>query len=258
MSACAAGVPSGLVISSTSGTPAFGAGLPGSFAGFSPKAFFIVERVKSRLRKMRHGVITSARLLDEQSRQGGRRIAPVLVTLTYRPGEAWNGRHISDTLAAARQWHKRLGLRMRYVWVAEMQQRGAVHYHVMFWLPHGYKLPMFDKRRWWPYGMSNTERARNAVGYCAKYASKGEDGPAFPRGIRISGAGGLDVEGRRVCRWWRSPKQAREQLGESADIRRITGGRFDAVTGQFWESPWRYLLINGIPTLLNLKAANHD
>ena len=204
---------------------------------------------------MKHGVITNARLMQESVKRGGFLARCAFVTLTYRPGETWNPRHISETLAACRKWHDRLGQKMRYVWVAEMQERGAVHYHVIFWLRRGYKLPFFDKRGWWPYGDSNASWAkgdkrtggeiRNPVGYLAKYASKGAEGPAFPKGIRINGAGGLDVAARIEARYWRAPQDAREALGQGADIRRITGGRFDAVSGLFWRSPWRMLRING-------------
>jgi hypothetical protein len=194
---------------------------------------------------MKHGVLTNARLVHESCRRGGFRTRAAMVTLTYRPGEVWNPRHISETLAAARKWHNRLGQKMRYVWVAEMQERGAVHYHVIFWMQVGYKLPLFDRRGWWPYGKTNAEWARNGVGYVAKYASKGADGPAFPKGIRINGAGGLDVPARIEARYWRAPQECRLVLGAAADIRRISGGRFDAVTGQFWQTPWRMLRING-------------
>lgn len=204
---------------------------------------------------MKHNVITAARLHQEAMGRGGRRFRAAFITLTYAPGQAWNGRHISDTLSACRKWHTRLGLRMRYVWVAEMQERGAVHYHIILWLPFGYTPPKFDQRRWWPYGSSNAKWARNAVGYIAKYASKGKDGPEFPKGIRIQGVGGLEIECRRVARWWKAPSECRTHLGEAADIRRINGGRFDAVTGLFWDSPWRYLVVNGIPTLLNTNEA---
>ena len=244
----------GLVYSSTSGTRLDGPGLPRALARFGAEAFHVVERVKSRLRRMKHGVITSARLLNEQATANGTRTRAAMVTLTYAPGQCWNPRHISETLAACRKWHNRLGIRMRYVWVAEMQQRGAVHYHIVFWMPRGYKLPKFDQRGWWPYGMSNAEWCRNAVGYVAKYASKGKDGPPFPKGIRISGAGGLDVEGRRIARYWRAPQECREFLGEAADIRRIKGGRVDAAIGLFWDSPWRFLFISGKP---HLTKANY-
>jgi hypothetical protein len=239
----------GLVYSSTSDTRLERPALPRILSRHGAQAFHVVERIKTRLRRMKHGTITASRLINEAMGRGGFRFRAAMVTLTYAPGHTWEPQHLSATLKAARQWHQRLGIRMRYVWVAEMQERGAVHYHLIFWLPRGYKLPLFDRRGWWPYGSSNAEWARNAVGYLAKYASKGDEGAAFPRGIRISGCGGLEPEGRRVMRYWRAPAECRECLGEAADIRRIKGGRFDAVTGLFWDSPWRFLFINGDPHL---------
>jgi hypothetical protein len=143
---------------------------------------------------------------------------------------------------------------MRYVWVAEMQERGAVHYHVIFWLPRGLHMPKPDKRGWWPCGDSRIEAARHAVGYVAKYASKGEEGPAFPRGVRIHAAGGLDLEGKRVARWWRAPSEARAHLGEGADIRFIKGGRVCVRTGHFWASPWRLVRINGTHYMIRTEG----
>lgn len=206
---------------------------------------------------MKHGVITAARLLSEQCKRGGFRYQPVMVTLTYDADNAWRARHISGFIQCARDWHRRRGHRMRYVWVAEMQERGAVHYHVIFWLPRGLHMPKPDKRGWWPCGSSRIEAARHAVGYVAKYASKGADGPAFPRGVRIHAAGGLDLEGKRVARFWRAPSEARQYLGEAADIRSIKGGRVCVLTGLFWPSPWRLVRINGTHYMLRMEGNTH-
>lgn len=201
---------------------------------------------------MKHGVLTNARLVHETCQRGGFRVRAAMVTCTYRPGEVWNPRHVSHALQCARKWHKRLGQKMSYVWVAEMQARGAVHYHLIFWLRVGYKMPKWDDRGWWPHGKTQMEWARNGVGYVAKYASKGAEGPPFPKGIRINGAGGLDDAARIEARYWRAPKDCRDALGATADVRRITGGRFDANTGEFWRSPWSVVWING--TLYATKA----
>lgn len=203
---------------------------------------------------MKHGVLTSARLHADQASRTGFRYRPVMVTLTYAPGESWRARHISLFLHAARQWHKRRGQRMRFVWVAEMQDRGAVHYHVIFWLARHLQMPKPDNRGWWPYGKTKIEAARNGVGYIAKYASKGADGPAFPRGVRIHAAGGLDLEQRREARWWRAPSEAREHLGASADIRFVKGGRVCVLTGLFWRSPWKLCCLNGTPYMLRIEG----
>lgn len=205
---------------------------------------------------MKHGVLTAARLTDEQLRRGGFRYHAAMVTLTYAPGETWSGRHISGFLDTVRKWHKRLGKRMHYVWTAEMQERGAVHYHVVFWLPSGYRLPKPDQRGWWPYGKTRIDPARTGVGYIAKYASKGADGPPFPKGVRIHGTGGLDLDGKREARFWRAPSEAREFFGVGSDIRPVTGGRVCALTGLFWKSPWRLICVHGVQHMFRIEGVS--
>lgn len=243
----------GLVSSSTSdmrsGTPA-ACGAVAQQVGAT--AWHLVDRQQSRLRKMKHGVLTNARLLSEQASRTGFRYRPVFITLTYRPGQSWQARHISYYLKSARQWMKRRGHPFRCVWTAEMQERGAVHYHVIVFLPLRMHLPKPDECGWWSYGKSNIKAARSAVGYIAKYASKGADGPAFPPGVRIHGAGGLDANAKREARWWRAPSEAREYLGAAADIRFVTGGRVDARTGAFWRSPWRFVALNGVHHIIRV------
>lgn len=213
-------------------------------------ACVLVDPVKHRLSRMKTGTITAARLVDETIRRGSFRMKSWFLTLTYRPGETWRARHISEFVKAMREWQRRAGRKLYYVWTAEMQQRGAVHYHLIVWLPKGVSMPKPDKRGWWPYGRTGREIAKNPVAYIAKYCSKGEDSPPFPSGIRICGAGGFDQEAKREARYWKAPKEAREVLGIAADIRRTLAGRFDALSGEFWRSPWRFVRINGINTIV--------
>lgn len=205
---------------------------------------------------MSHGVKTAARLMGEVCQRRGFRYRAAMITLTYAEGCDWRARHLSEFLDTVRKFTKRAGHDFRYVWVAEMQRRGVVHYHILVWMPHGFRLPKPDDRGWWTHGSTRIEWARKCVGYLAKYASKGQepDAPAFPKGIRISGNGGLDVEARREFRWWRAPSEAREFFGACADIRRITGGRVDAVTGLFWLSPWKLVKIDGKSYLVPKEA----
>lgn len=246
----------------------------------------LVDRTLTRLKKMRHGVLTAARLQGEQFVRQGRRYKPAMATLTYDShgqrgvagGAFWRPRHLSEYLDRSRKFAKKHGnFKLQYTWVAEMQQRGVVHYHVMFWLPYvtkynskgrpystPFKMPKPDSVDdsigvhvpHWPQGWSEIAWARKAAGYLAKYTSKGQDvgDPPFPKGIRISGTGGHDADGQRENRWWRAPSEAREFFGAAADIRRITGGRLDAFTGLFWESPWRLLLIEGKPYMIKKGA----
>lgn len=210
-----------------------------------------VDRKAFRLQGMAKSIKTAARLLCEQHQRDGMRYRAAMITLTYREELAWEPRELSDFLMRCRKHLQRRGLAFRYVWVAELTKRGALHYHVLVWLPHGVKLPKPDSAGWWKSGLSRIEWARKAVGYLAKYASKAtEENREFPRGCRISGNGGLDKEGKRELRWWRAPVDARAFFGPLADIRRTLGGRVDATTGEFWASPWRFVYLSGHPYLI--------
>ncbi len=87
--------------------------------------------------------------------------------------------------------------------------------------------------------MTNTESARNPVGYLAKYASKGTEGEPLPRGARISGGGGLTDVGRKLASWWLRPRYVREAFPDFLQkVRRVKGGgwgNFD--TGEWVEAP---------------------
>jgi hypothetical protein len=164
-----------------------------------------------------------------------------MVTLTYRDVSGWSPRHVSEFLQRVRVWLKRRGHTFRYVWVAELQQRGAVHYHVLVWLPRGLTLPKPDKQGWWTHGSTNICWARKPVGYLCKYASKLESkaGEDFPPGARLHGRGGLD-ELRAVSAWWSLPGWARELFGVADQVRRaVGGGLVSRRTGAFFPSPFR-------------------
>jgi hypothetical protein len=140
-----------------------------------------------RLVRMRRVVV--AHCEATRSRPGFRTDA-VMATLTYRPGEEWNRRQVSRYVDRTVKWAARRGVRLAYQWVVELQARGAPHYHVLWWVPHGFRLPKPDAEGHWPHGMSRIELARRAVGYLVKYATKGDDTQHFPHGARLFGCGG--------------------------------------------------------------------
>jgi len=214
------GAALGLVYSQTSPTP------------------IAVNPVKTRLAKMRSGVITGARLHQEAAKMGGFRGKWALVTTTYAKTGDWRPWHIADTLDCIRVWMRRRNVQCRYVWVAELQQRGAMHYHVLVWLPKGLTLPKPDKQGWWRHGWTKIEWARNAVGYMAKYASKGDEAARFPKGARIHGCGGLQGQQLQEARYWRRPQWLRDATEVSQVVRRAVGGWIDLETGESWRSPW--------------------
>ncbi|MBZ3144481.1 inovirus-type Gp2 protein, partial [Xanthomonas perforans] len=203
-----------------------------------------IDPLQARAQRLRKSVITGARLHDEETKKGSFRGAWYFLTLTYADGRDSSACDIRELLTRMRGHFNRTKSRrgrwdresFRYVWVGELTKRFRPHYHVMLWVPKGMFFGKVDQRGWWPHGSSQIEKARNCVGYLAKYASKftAITAAAFPKGFRTHGCGGLNTESKRELRWWKAPKDAREALGGEADIRKAKGGWFDRLTGEFW------------------------
>jgi hypothetical protein len=109
-------------------------------------------------------------------------------------------------------------------------------------LPKALSVPKPDKRGWWPHGSTKIETARNAVGYLAKYASKGMNTAHHaPRGARICGAQGLEADQRDEKAWWMKPRWVRDVFGICDRPVKIRGGYMSRCTGEVLKSPWRLL-----------------
>lgn len=122
-----------------------------------------------------------------------------MITLTYRATSdieqeipevglksRWRPNHIRTFMRALRRNMKdRL---LAYVWVAELQKRGEVHYHILLLVRKGTYIPYPD-RSWWPHGYSKIETARSRwyiLKYCSKSAFKtGDTWKDFPQGLRL-------------------------------------------------------------------------
>jgi len=170
----------------------------------------------------------------------GQRWHCVMQTLTVAPGYKWEAGHIGSYIRRVRDWCKWQGVEFRFAWVAELQRRGAIHYHVMVWLPSRLQLPKADKRGWWSHGSTNTKRVYAPIKYAIKYTSKGSsDGQRLPRGCRVSGSGGLNGAQRLERAWWACPRWIRDQCTVDDRPGRAPGGGFLLRrTGEWFESPW--------------------
>lgn len=199
-----------------------------------------------RIKRMRTSVGHAARMLHFEAH--GERNAQLwnkkFLTLTYADADGWRPGHFAAFRNCLKLWCRRNGVRLRFVWVAELQKRGALHYHVVVWLPRGKFLPRADAQGWWPHGMTNIVNAASPIGYITKYASKATEGDVsrYPKGARICGHGGLTSENRRHMRYWQAPFWVRDALGGRADIRKVVGGYADRITGEFLRSPWRVVV----------------
>lgn len=236
-------VGAGLVYIKTSQT-AHSAGVVPACITPSRSDAFLVDQEAMRLKRLKKNVITSARYHTHDLK--GQRYKACMVTLTYREDADWDAKQISRYLDCVKQWLKRRGYPCRYVWVYELTKRGRPHYHVLFWMPKGLSMPKADKRGWWRQGMTQTVWARNAVGYLAKYASKGNGDQVIPKGVRLYGIGGLSASSRLNRAWWNLPSGVRAWGFPSDRWRRSPGGGWvSRSSGEWRPSQWSVLLVAG-------------
>lgn len=217
-------------------------------------------RRERRISRLRMNVWSAGRLMDETVRSFGKAVRPWFVTLTYdtrgtlgNGQHDWEPRHISDALLRFRRWCKRWGAPVRYVWVAELQQRGTVHYHLVIWLPSRLSMPKWDKATshgapFWPCGMANVQRLRSGVAYLMKYMSKIGKHHEYPKGCRAYGVGGIEQALRPIRTWLNYPQWLRSLAG-IGDAIRVKGGHLLRSTGELLSSPYRVEMRGGIPFL---------
>jgi hypothetical protein len=192
-----------------------------------------------RIKRMKRGVFHSARLIDSGLIEEQARYKALFVTLTYSDDWDWRPDQISRYLKVCREWARRRGFTLRYVWVLELTKRGRPHYHVVFWVPRSLTMPKADKRGWWRCGFTKTERARNPVGYLVKYASKGASKDSdMPHGARLWGCGGLTRSQSRERSVLMAPAWLRALVPVAEGVRRKGGWWFNCATGWGYKSPW--------------------
>lgn len=221
-----------------------------------------------RVKRLKRSVWASGHL-HGVAHKGSRPPVCWFVTLTYVGVDDWRADHMSRAIERYRRWCKSVGVPCRYTWVGELQKRGAVHYHMLIWLPVGVRMPKWDirtKKRggyrdaFWPHGMTNTEVAKSGVGYLMKYLSKLGELTIFPKGIRLYGIGGLDVAARAVRGWYNLPEWAKRDHGVG-DLVRKTVGLVVRATGEILEPAFSCSIGGGcliIKQLRDLPDRFHD
>lgn len=183
-----------------------------------------LEPQKVRLARVRKRVMTFSDLAGDKNRSGCLPGRWIFITLTYAKIEDWQGKHISVYLNHLRDWAARRQTKIGYVWVAELQERGAVHYHLACKVERQFTLPKPDKAGWWVHGWSRIERVEKTVrNYLSKYLSKQGEG-VFPAGCRLTGQGGLPPDGRAWARFQARPAYVREECNPADYPKRCRGG----------------------------------
>jgi hypothetical protein len=224
----------GLVISKTS--PNLQQGLPFTVS-LSPN-----EKALRRVKKLKRNVYLAGQL-HSLPVAGFRAPQPWLITLTYdtrgtlgRGSHQWGPKDAARAIDAYRRWCKNHGYRCKYTWVCELQGNGTPHYHLVVWLPHGVRMPKWDKAKgqrsaFWVHGMTETAKLKSNVGYLMKYLSKMGEFHRFPKGLRLNGNGGLDECGRSIRQWHNLPDWAKRSYGVG-ECARAKKGIVDLDTGE--------------------------
>lgn len=194
-----------------------------------------------RLKRLQKSVRISAQVIQDTLQQSRVKYKAHMVTLTYRDDADWSPRQVSNYLKCVREWARRKGIFLHYVWVLELTKRGRPHYHVLFWLPRGISMPKADKQGWWRHGMTNTVPARSPVGYLCKYTSKGIDFDSWgklPRGGRLYGHGGYSPSMRITRAWLIAPAWVRELIDEIDGVKKVGCYWVNRVSGMGIRSPF--------------------
>ncbi len=157
---------------------------------------FVLDTVKQRYNRLRGRIRSWVDLVAEKIEKNH---YLVMVTLTYRDGVEWQPNHIRNFMLGVRKELGKGNL-LGYAWVAELQQRGAVHYHVLLYVKKGKMLGKPDENGLWLHGMSRIEKARTPF-YIIKYVSKRYHGLVYPKGLRVFAVWICDNEVARDLRY---------------------------------------------------------
>jgi len=246
------------------------AGLVPSKTTLKVVSFSKPEVAERRVKRLKKSVWASGHLHGIADK-GHRAHKVWFVTLTYRGVKDWASNHVGKALTGFRNWCNARGLPCKYTWVAELQSRGAVHYHLLVWLPQGVTMPHWDRTTrtpvqgrtvapWWPHGMTNTQPAKAGVGYLMKYLSKLGELTVFPKGLRLYGIGGLNEQARGVRSWFNLPEWVKRSHGVG-EITRSALGFVVRVSGEILEPAFKVLRVPGgilLQPLRELPARFHD
>ncbi len=178
---------------------------------------------------------------------------PLFGTVTYRDGEQWESKHISNLMDNYRVFIKRNGHpneKLVYIWTAENHKdRDYIHYHYLVWIPNGVLPPRPDttdktRKPWWPYGRSNVQKARSPAGYMAKYLAKSDEKLKLKSKARRYS---INVRSIVTLDYLKIPSWLAYYCKYGDKIRRVAGwGWVNFTTNRCYDSPYRFTKEGGL------------
>lgn len=142
----------------------------------------ILDTFQKRLWLMRHRIHEWASVMDGLKKEVSTRM--VMIMLSYANIEDYSPGHIRDYMKKLKQ---SVGDNLYgFAWVSEIQERGAVHYHLVMVVKKGSRIPIPDKSGMWKHGSSNIGTAKTPY-YLLKYTGKErqKDLSRYPKSCRL-------------------------------------------------------------------------
>ena len=204
---------------------------------------FAIDSRKLRIRRCQKRVHAWASALNEVIKLVGVKYRMMMVRLSYAPGYDWQPLQISHLITKVRY---ELGDDLiAYAWVAELQERGAVHYHLLMIVKKGTDIPYFDDAAWWIYGSTHHCTARSPFYICSYTAKENyQKFGVFPKGLRMYAIwiapGIVSSSARRLLRLTALPSWVAKiaRAVEDFMVKRHLGGGWD-INGELVASPYR-------------------
>jgi hypothetical protein len=149
------------------------------------------DSFKNRLWRLRTALHSWVDIVESINSKG-KTFDKKMITLTYAKAEDWQPKQITRYTKFLRRF---LGDSLySYAWVAELQERGAIHYHIVVYVESGVKVPHPDKPVGhknfiaWSHGLSNVKTCKKPA-YLVSYLGKEKqkDFHKFPLGARAYG-----------------------------------------------------------------------
>jgi len=177
------------------------------------KKVSILDNFEQRYLKLRESVSEWSMVMDLLKKERSCRL--VMITLTIRQVEDYSPGMIRDYV---KKLKRQLGKKLYgFAWVAEMQKRGAVHYHMMVCVEKYTRIKVPDKSGMWSWGMSKIETARTAYYLCVYIGKERQkDLSRYPKSCRVYSVSYRLPEGqtKRYLEVLRKKKSLQKELNE--------------------------------------------
>lgn len=174
-----------------------------------------IERQRRRVARMRVAVWAAISCIARNDPPQA--CTSVMLTLTYAEVDGWGARDIRQAV----RWARGVGCK-GYVWVAELQKRGAVHYHLLVqWPSEKPWIKPNESNGAWGKGFTWVTPDVKSPWYLLKYIQKGisdEERNVYPKGLRLYGVSQylvrrmdfterLAYRGLQLPAWYRQGKE---------------------------------------------------